>query len=53
MRMQLDITYDMRAPSFGAPARDLYAAALEQVQWADDLGFDNVGLGEHHGSPDG
>ena len=51
--MQLDITYDMRAPSFGAPARELYAAALDQVQWADELGFDNVGLGEHHGSPDG
>lgn len=51
--LQLDITYDMRAPSFGAPARDLYAAALDQVQWADELGFDHVGLGEHHGSPDG
>src|SRR5262245_1007076 len=43
----------MRAPAFGAPARELYAAALDQVQWADGLGFDCVGLGEHHGSPDG
>jgi hypothetical protein len=47
------ISYDMRAPAFGAPARELYAAALDQVQWADALGFDCVGLGEHHGSPDG
>src|SRR5438093_5864000 len=47
------ISYDMRAPAFGAPARELYAAALDQVQWADALGFDSVGLGEHHGSPDG
>jgi hypothetical protein len=51
--MQLDITYDMRAPDFGAPAQELYAAALDQVQWADELGFDNVGLGEHHAAPDG
>jgi alkanesulfonate monooxygenase SsuD/methylene tetrahydromethanopterin reductase-like flavin-dependent oxidoreductase (luciferase family) len=51
--MELAISYDMRAPAFGAPARELYAAALDQVQWADALGFDVVGLGEHHGSPDG
>ena len=51
--MQLDITYDMRAPDFGTHPRELYAAALDQVQWADELGFDNVGLGEHHASPDG
>ena len=43
----------MRAPSFGAPARELYAAALDQAQWADALGFDVIGLGEHHASPDG
>jgi len=51
--MELVISYDMRAPAFGAPARELYAAALDQAQWADGLGFDVVGLGEHHGSPDG
>jgi alkanesulfonate monooxygenase SsuD/methylene tetrahydromethanopterin reductase-like flavin-dependent oxidoreductase (luciferase family) len=47
------ISYDMRAPVFGAPARELYAAALDQVQWADGLEFDLVGLGEHHCAPDG
>jgi alkanesulfonate monooxygenase SsuD/methylene tetrahydromethanopterin reductase-like flavin-dependent oxidoreductase (luciferase family) len=51
--MELVISYDMRAPAFGAPARELYAAALDQVAWADAIGFDAVGLGEHHGSPDG
>ena len=51
--MQLDLSYDMRAPSFGSPAADLYAAMLDQVEWADSLGFDAVGIGEHHGSPDG
>jgi alkanesulfonate monooxygenase SsuD/methylene tetrahydromethanopterin reductase-like flavin-dependent oxidoreductase (luciferase family) len=51
--LQLVISYDMRAPSFGAPALELYAAALDQAAWADALGFDVVGLGEHHASPDG
>jgi hypothetical protein len=51
--MELVLSYDMRAPSFGAPARALYDAALDQVAWADDLGFDAIGLGEHHGSEDG
>ncbi len=51
--MEFVISYDMRAPHFGAPARELYAAALDQIAWADDLGFDCVGLGEHHGSEDG
>ena len=43
----------MRAPGFGAPARELYAAALDQVAWADEQGFSIIGLGEHHASPDG
>lgn len=51
--MELVLSYDLRAPSFGAPARELYAAALDQAAWGDELGFDAVGLGEHHGSPDG
>jgi hypothetical protein len=51
--VELVLSYDMRAPAFGAPPRELYAAALDQVAWADALGFDSVGLGEHHGSPDG
>lgn len=51
--MELVVSYDMRAPAFGVPAAELYAAALDQVEWADGLGFDLVGLGEHHASPDG
>lgn len=51
--MKKILTYDMRAPAFGASARELYAAALDQVAWADDAGFDTVGLGEHHCSEDG
>ena len=51
--MEFVISYDMRAPGFGAPPRELYAAALDQCAWADDLGFDCVGLGEHHAAEDG
>lgn len=51
--MELTITYDMRAPAFGAPRNALFQAALDQVAWADELGFDVVGLGEHHCSSDG
>jgi alkanesulfonate monooxygenase SsuD/methylene tetrahydromethanopterin reductase-like flavin-dependent oxidoreductase (luciferase family) len=51
--MEFVISFDMRAPPFGAPARELYAAALDMCAWADELGLDCVGLGEHHGSPDG
>ncbi len=51
--MELCLTYDMRAPSFGAQRNYLYDTALDQVGWADELGFDVVGLGEHHGAEDG
>lgn len=51
--MELTITYDMRAPAFGASRNTLFQAALDQVAWADELGFDVVGLGEHHCSSDG
>ena len=51
--MEFVISFDMRAPSFGANAMDLYAAALDQCAWADEIGFNAVGLGEHHASEDG
>jgi alkanesulfonate monooxygenase SsuD/methylene tetrahydromethanopterin reductase-like flavin-dependent oxidoreductase (luciferase family) len=51
--MERILSYDMRAPSFGAGRRELYAAALDQVAWADELDFDLVGLGEHHCAEDG
>ena len=49
----LSLRYDLRAPSFGAPAEALYRAALEQCAWAEDHGFAMVSLSEHHGSDDG
>jgi alkanesulfonate monooxygenase SsuD/methylene tetrahydromethanopterin reductase-like flavin-dependent oxidoreductase (luciferase family) len=50
---QINITFDMRAPSFGAPAPEVYATALEMVTYADAKGLDVVDLQEHHGVEDG
>ncbi|GAA1846014.1 LLM class flavin-dependent oxidoreductase [Actinomadura bangladeshensis] len=50
----LKLRYDMRMDGDDPAARaDLYAAALDQIEWADRLGFDSVMLHEHHGAPDG
>ena len=51
--MRLALRYDMRAPSIGAPARELYAASVEMAAWADGYDFDVVYLAEHHGADDG
>ncbi len=46
--------YDFRNP---APRRlefeDFYRASLEQIVWAEELGFDSVWLTEHHFCEDG
>jgi alkanesulfonate monooxygenase SsuD/methylene tetrahydromethanopterin reductase-like flavin-dependent oxidoreductase (luciferase family) len=47
------IRFDMRAPAFGAPATDLYAAALDMSAWAEQHGCLAAVLCEHHGSDDG
>src|SRR6266508_5913903 len=53
MGIRLALRYDMRAPAIGAPAADLYPAAVEQCALADAAGFDTVYLAEHHGAEDG
>ena len=45
--------FDMRAPAVGAPAPDLYGAALDMVEWAETRGCVNVTVCEHHASEDG
>lgn len=51
--MRFSLRYDMRAPAVGAPAPELYLAAVEQAGWADTTGFDTIYLAEHHGAEDG
>jgi alkanesulfonate monooxygenase SsuD/methylene tetrahydromethanopterin reductase-like flavin-dependent oxidoreductase (luciferase family) len=52
-KFRTSLYFDMRAPDFGAPARELYAAALDMAEFADSVGMDQVGLMEHHGCDDG
>lgn len=47
------IRFDMRAPSFGAPTSDLYAAAIDMCAWAETRGAIVAVLSEHHGAEDG
>src|SRR5262249_37459378 len=47
------IGFDMRVPDFGAPPRQVYAAALEMIDYADKQGIDKVDFQEHHQSEDG
>ena len=45
--------FDMRAPEFGAPKADLYAAAIEMSEWAESRGCVSIQVCEHHRSKDG
>ena len=45
--------FDMRAPTTGAPATELYAAALDMASWAESRGALAAVVCEHHGVPDG
>jgi alkanesulfonate monooxygenase SsuD/methylene tetrahydromethanopterin reductase-like flavin-dependent oxidoreductase (luciferase family) len=48
------LDFDLRHPGeLGASGASTYAAALDIIGWADDHGFQRVGFGEHHQSPDG
>jgi alkanesulfonate monooxygenase SsuD/methylene tetrahydromethanopterin reductase-like flavin-dependent oxidoreductase (luciferase family) len=47
------LRFDMRAPSDGAPATDLYAAAIDMCAWAETRGAVIAVLSEHHGADDG
>src|SRR6201999_3555910 len=46
------LRFDMRAPGWGAPATDLYTAAVEMCAWAETRGAIVAVLSEHHGADD-
>jgi alkanesulfonate monooxygenase SsuD/methylene tetrahydromethanopterin reductase-like flavin-dependent oxidoreductase (luciferase family) len=50
---KISVSFDMRAPAFGAPTPTLYAAALEMAAFVDEIGADQIAMMEHHGSEDG
>jgi len=43
----------MRAPASGAPAAELYRAALEMAEWGEANGCLAIQVSEHHASSDG
>lgn len=46
--------YDLRSPApWAIPFEELYAGVLDQLVWAEQIGFDSVWLTEHHFSDDG
>jgi alkanesulfonate monooxygenase SsuD/methylene tetrahydromethanopterin reductase-like flavin-dependent oxidoreductase (luciferase family) len=47
------LRFDMRAPAFGAPIGELYRAALEMSEWAEQNGAITLVVSEHHSSSDG
>lgn len=47
------LRFDMRAPQTGAPARQLYPAAVDICTWAEPRGGILTVLSEHHGTSDG
>jgi alkanesulfonate monooxygenase SsuD/methylene tetrahydromethanopterin reductase-like flavin-dependent oxidoreductase (luciferase family) len=49
----LNLRFDMRNPQPGTNKAELYRAAIEMAEWADERGFDTVQFSEHHSSPDG
>jgi alkanesulfonate monooxygenase SsuD/methylene tetrahydromethanopterin reductase-like flavin-dependent oxidoreductase (luciferase family) len=51
--LRTSLFFDMRAPAFGAPAREIYAAALEMAAFGDRIGVTKAGFMEHHGCDDG
>jgi alkanesulfonate monooxygenase SsuD/methylene tetrahydromethanopterin reductase-like flavin-dependent oxidoreductase (luciferase family) len=47
--MKYAVFYSLRAPTeFGVTSRQVYAEALNQIARADELGFHQVWLTEHH-----
>ena len=53
--LRFGLAYDFRNPAGfdGLTDAALYAAILDQAAWADELGFDQVWLTEHHFVEDG
>ena len=47
------LRFDMRAPAAGAPATQLYRAAIDMVEWSESRGCVASILSEHHAASDG
>ncbi len=53
-QVNFGLWYDLRSPAaWPIEFEHLYAESLDQIVWAEDLGFDSVWLTEHHFCDDG
>ena len=53
-QVNFGLWYDLRSPAaWPIEFERLYAESLDQIVWAEDLGFDSVWLTEHHFREDG
>ncbi|MGH7948740.1 MAG: LLM class flavin-dependent oxidoreductase, partial [Candidatus Binataceae bacterium] len=53
-KIRFGLWYDFRNPHQWRQEYDrLYAEILDQIAWAEELGYDDVWLSEHHFIPDG
>ncbi len=53
-QVNFGLWYDFRNPArWRVPFERLYAETLEQIRWAESIGFDSVWLTEHHFCDDG
>jgi len=50
---RISLQFDMRVPDLGTPPAEIYGAALEMSEYADQNGFDLAWTMEHHAAPDG
>lgn len=51
--VKITISFDMRSPDWAVPTQELYRAAIDMAAFADEIGVDQIGLMQHHGSDDG
>lgn len=53
-KLRFGLWYDFRNPAqWRRPYQDLYAEILDQIAWAENNGFDDAWLSEHHFIDDG
>ncbi len=53
-KLRFGLWYAFRnPPQWHQPYQDLYAEVLEQIVWAEQIGYDDVWLTEHHFAEDG
>jgi alkanesulfonate monooxygenase SsuD/methylene tetrahydromethanopterin reductase-like flavin-dependent oxidoreductase (luciferase family) len=53
MATALEMTFDLRVPRWSeASTTQVYQAAIDMCQWADETGFQAITIGEHHTTDD-